>query len=321
MSCQAGLDAGFFYSGPGVAFDDLAAGDDISCQLFFISPAATSSTQLLSGTCDALGEVVANLNPVTKPYGDIAGAVVSAPVEASHSGFGLTLDELIATNHTIVVYNEDRNGQPILSCGDFGGTIDADGALTFALPAQGNSRYSGIGVITTSDYGGANNLVYMAPDLDGSDREVAGVSGAQQAEQGSLAGVDAGSCDGATLDDLTAELSPVTATDGDLVSADTPGLMEQSLSTIDLSLDDLVASDYVVAVFDEDAPDTALVCGPIGGILGPVAHTFDDSLTMAVGLPALRDSLYSGVAVLTTADDRSTEIAIYVAPDLDGSES
>ena len=306
-----GDDAGFSYTGLGIAFDELAAGDAIDCQLFFIPPAAASPVQLLSGSCNAIDEVVADLTPLTVPYGTSSGASVPAPVEVSLNTIGISLDEVLASDHAVVVYNEERDGKPILSCGYIGGVAGENESLAFGLPAQDGSRYSGIGVITPTDAGNVDIAVYMAPDLDGSDRDVSGVTGSQRADESSPAGVYAESCDDAGPADLVAELTPVSAADGEPVGAETRGGVEQSVATTDLTLDELAARDHVIAVFDEDAQDTALVCGPIGGILG-------EEGVMVVSLPALSDSLYSGVAVLTTTSEGTVDIAVYLAPDLDG---
>lgn len=72
-----------------------------------------------------------------------------------------------------------------------------------------------------------------------------------------------------------------------------------------------MASDYAIAVFDEDAPDVSLACGEIGGIR-------EDDRTMIIGLWALNDSLYSGIATLTQGE-RSTNVTVYLALDLAGS--
>lgn len=302
--------AGFYYTGLGIAFDELAAGDDIDCRLSFVPPVA-STVALFFGTCQDPGEFMQTLTPMTLPYGEFAGAEVAAPAEASLTTLGASLDELLAEDHLLAVYDED-DLQVSLACGNIGGLLNDDGSIAIALAPQNGSLYSGIATLTPDGDRVVQINAYLAPDLDGSDRDVAGITGSLTADGGSPAGIYAGTCDGSASSDAAAVLDPVTAPGGAEVGADFPGPVETSVTTIDLSLDELVASDYAIAVFDEDAPDIALACGEIGGIRG-------DDRTMVIGLPALGDSLYSGVAVITTTDAGTSDIAIYVAPDLDGS--
>lgn len=77
---------------------------------------------------------------------------------------------------------------------------------------------------------------------------------------------------------------------------------------INLTIDDLLAADHVLAVFDE-AGENIVACGPIG------AYTYEDGSDLAFGLRSQGDSPYSGVAIVDgddDDDDDGTDIDVYV---------
>ena len=88
--------------------------------------------------------------------------------------------------------------------------------------------------------------------------------------------------------------------------------METSFTTIDLSLDDLLANDHVIVVFDEDDADAALACGEIGGVV-------IEGGSLAIGLRARSDSRFSGIAYLSPDGD-STAVSIFLAEGLAGDQ-
>ena len=131
---------------------------------------------------------------------------------------------------------------------------------------------------------------------------------------GSPAAIYAGDCDTADLTvDPVAVLSETTAPDGDPVGADTASVAETSFTTLDLPLDDILADDHVLVVFDEDDDSVPLACGAVGGIV-------TDDGTLAFGLPAVGESRYSGVAYLTENGDQ-TDATLFLAEDLSGDET
>ena len=130
---------------------------------------------------------------------------------------------------------------------------------------------------------------------------------------GSPAAIYAGDCDTADFTgDPVAVLSETTAPDGEQRGADGASAVETSITTLDLPLDDLLADDHVLVVFDEDDDTVPLACGAIGGIV-------TDDGTLAFGLPAVGDSRFSGVAYLTEDGDQ-TDATIFLAEDLSGGD-
>ncbi len=129
---------------------------------------------------------------------------------------------------------------------------------------------------------------------------------------GSTVAIYAGDCEGDFADEPVATLTNVRPPDGEAAGADTASAVETSFTTLDLPLDDLLAEDHVLVVFDEDDDTVPLACGAIGGII-----TEDGSLVF--GLPAVGASRFSGVAYLTEDGDQ-TLATLFLAEDLDGGD-
>jgi hypothetical protein len=79
-------------------------------------------------------------------------------------------------------------------------------------------------------------------------------------------------------------------------------------TALDATVDDLLAEDHVVAVFDPEDDTQIIACGPIG------AYSFgDDQESLAIGLREFNESNYTGVAFfgrdveVDDGDDQSTE--------------
>ena len=127
------------------------------------------------------------------------------------------------------------------------------------------------------------------------------------------AGIHAGSCESPgevvfDLPDLT--LLPENAPDeeGRVGAPDAQvvhGLPEDI--ALAATVDDLLAEDHVVAVFDPEDETTIIACGPIG------AYSFDeDQDQLAIGLREFNNSNYTGVALFGFDDegeDAATETA------------
>lgn len=129
---------------------------------------------------------------------------------------------------------------------------------------------------------------------------------------GSTAAIYAGDCEGELTGEPVATLTNVRPPDGDQAGADTASAVETSFTTLDLPLDDILANDHVLVIFDQDDDTVPLACGAIGGIV-------TDDGTLAFGLPAVGESRFSGVAYLTEVSDQ-TQATIFLAEDLDGDE-
>ena len=127
---------------------------------------------------------------------------------------------------------------------------------------------------------------------------------------GSTAAIYASDCDADFTDEPVATLTNVRPLDGDPAGVDTASAVETSFTMLDLPLDDLLADDHVLVVFDQDDDTVPLACGAIGGV---VAN--DGSL--AIALPAVDDSRYAGIAYLTPDGDQ-TDATVFLAENLAG---
>jgi hypothetical protein len=270
-----------------------------------------SQAAIVPGTCAKpdVSRTPLVLFPVAAPNGELAGAEATDPVETTDSVSELYLDQLLADPYTVTVYDQD-DASVALACGEMGGIVGPDGSVAIGLQAVNGSRYSGIAVVSPVP-GGAKVVVYLAPDLDGSDNVVDSITGDLSASNGSSAAIYAGTCRSADTSDALAVLEPVGSPDGDEVGADGPAPVESSMTTADIALDDLLAEDHVLIVFDQDDPSMALTCGAIGGIVS------QDGL-LTIGLRALGESRYSGIAVLAQGEG-GTDVLVYLAAGLDGS--
>lgn len=78
-------------------------------------------------------------------------------------------------------------------------------------------------------------------------------------------------------------------------------------SSLDLTVDDLLADDHILAVFDAEGEEI-VACGPIG------AYTMDEEDdSLAIGLRSQGESPYSGVALFDDSDDDDDlDIEVYL---------
>ena len=109
----------------------------------------------------------------------------------------------------------------------------------------------------------------------------------------------------APLSDVGTEfLSDGTATAGEAVGSGSVNAVEGSTSTVELSLDDILAADHAINVHaSAEDVDTYIACGNVAGAM------VGDSLV--IGLGEQNDSGHTGVAILTPDGER-TVVAVYL---------
>jgi len=84
-----------------------------------------------------------------------------------------------------------------------------------------------------------------------------------------------------------------------------PGSIDVGTTTLDVSLDDLLAEPFAINVHaSAENVETYIACGDIAG---PVVDG-----TLAIGLAEQNDSGYAGVAVLSTNGAGGTEVTVYL---------
>lgn len=112
-----------------------------------------------SGDCANLGEVVAPLTELTAPSGNGVGqATLASPAEGSYTNVPMTLDAILGAGHAINVHLSADQIGTYIACGEIGGVIDANGALTIGLREQNSSGFTGI--------------AFLQPGVDGLSTDV-----------------------------------------------------------------------------------------------------------------------------------------------------
>jgi plastocyanin len=258
------------------------------------TPAATAAhpSHIHEGTCATL-----NPNPAY-PLNDVAAVAPDAPadaVETATTTVDVSLDDLMASPYAINVHESAENIATYIACGDIAGPV-ADGTLLVALREQNGSGYSGIAVLATNAAGGTDVTVFLA---QGESTTAAAAPAAMTAHPSHI---HVGTC--ANLDPNPAyPLNDVAA-----VAADAPaGAVEVAHSTIDTSLNDLLANPYAVNVHESaENISTYIACGDVAG---PVVNGL-----LLIPLHAQNGSGYSGIAALATNDAGGTNVSVYLAP-------
>jgi hypothetical protein len=112
-----------------------------------------------------------------------------------------------------------------------------------------------------------------------------------------------------TCADVTAATEVATLSDLVILEGETEGSVEAmqaatSYSVVDVSLETMMGSDYVLAVLDADDDTTVVACGAVGG-------TRDGQAAVAVGLAPVEASGVAGVAYLAPSGG-GTAISMFV---------
>jgi opacity protein-like surface antigen len=116
--------------------------------------------------------------------------------------------------------------------------------------------------------------------------------------------IHAGECPG--VGDVVAPLNDVTVVGNEARGAEDHIHVDYSLSTVELTLDDILAADHAINVHQSaDDMGTYIACGNIGG------HDVDGSFL--VGLGPVGDSGYSGIAYLTDNGDGTTDVQVAIS--------
>jgi hypothetical protein len=99
------------------------------------------------GSCEELGEAVEALSTATLPENvplERVGQDAATPAETSFSTLPLTLDELLAEPFALAVAQAEDAPDDVVACGEIGGIVDENGALTLGLRERAGSGIAGI---------------------------------------------------------------------------------------------------------------------------------------------------------------------------------
>ncbi len=128
-----------------------------------------SDAAIYAGSCatDTFSDPVAELSDVAAPTGTEVGAPGSSAVESSFSEISVSLGDIVAEDHVLVVFDES-DPDVALACGPIGGVTAADGSLAIGLREYADSGYSGVAYLQPSD-SGTGVTIFLAEDLAETD--------------------------------------------------------------------------------------------------------------------------------------------------------
>lgn len=120
---------------------------------------------LLAGTCSdpEAAQPVDDLNNLTIVDGNAIGGEESLQAASGYTPLAMTIEDLTVTDHVIVVFDED-DPDTIIACGEIGGVLDEDGALSVGLSPVDESGAAGVAHLAPTDDGGSALSIFLVPD-------------------------------------------------------------------------------------------------------------------------------------------------------------
>ncbi len=231
------------------------------------------------GDCSAPGDVVAPLEDVTYPDGE-------GSIAWSMSSVELSIEDILAEPHSIVLHESADNMSNYVLCGDIEGDAMGEG-LTVALGELNGSGKAGVATLTTGDMGTEVTVIALE------DATAAGMID-HDAEVAHPSHIHNGACP--APGDVVFPLTDFTAS----------GSAESSMTDLDTTIADIVAAEHAIVVHASgDDMGTYIACGDITG------EPMDG--TLAVQLGELNDSGHVGVAILMDGDAGVT-VHAYLVP-------
>jgi hypothetical protein len=113
----------------------------------FAQAAVDRPAELRTGTCDALGSVVASLANLVLTEGQQQGQMGATPVEQSGTVAPFLLSDLLASEHALVVQRSPQDLSSV-ACGVIGGALNPDGTLAIGMSGVNGSGLSGVAYFT-----------------------------------------------------------------------------------------------------------------------------------------------------------------------------
>lgn len=273
-------------------------------------PAAGVTINGVTGSGDSLGSCVTAGSTSTSNDGSYASCQIPVPNGLSDN------TELFFTQDPSTVpagYEApgDMNGTTVGITRDYGSPI-----LFYNIASDAGSASAppeptvATGTRATTETGSATQAATQPASSTGTTGQPNQTATAEAA--GSKAAIYAGTCETKDLGKPVAELTDVRTPTGDRVGSSAVTDVEISFTTIDPSLNDLLGDDHVLVVFDQNDASVPLACGAVGGIQGK-----DGSLV--IGLPAVGDSVYSGVGYLSPSSN-GTAVSIFLVKGLSANQ-
>ena len=100
------------------------------------------SGQVVVGTCEATGDLVADLGLILPGQGATVGVTGAEPTSQAYASAAAPFDILTASPHSVVVRSEQGD---IIACGEIGGSLTDTGSLVIAL--EGSTAAHGVAVL------------------------------------------------------------------------------------------------------------------------------------------------------------------------------
>jgi len=133
--------------------------------------------------CANIGDIAAPLNDLTAPTGQTVGIRRAFEAESSFTNVPMTLDQILASDHSLNVHMSADQMNVYIACGDLGGVLTPEGALIVGLAEQNSSGYTGIAYLSPGADGASTDVsVFIAPVVGG------GRGGNSQDQQDQAAG-------------------------------------------------------------------------------------------------------------------------------------
>jgi hypothetical protein len=139
------------------------------------APIGGRPAELRAGTCAGLGEVVMHLAQVVFTVGDPLGQTGATPVEQSGTVVPFTIEQLLASEHAVVVQESIDAAATPVACGVVGGALNPDGTLAVGMNSMNDSSLSGVAYFTPIETF-QNTLITILLVDTSSDREIIAVA-------------------------------------------------------------------------------------------------------------------------------------------------
>ncbi len=203
---------------------------------------------IYAGGCEEVdrGDVVALLTDLTAPRGDEVGQNGAVVAETSYTNVPLTLDEILAEDHVVLVLESADEDATAIACGEIGGVFTENGDLVIGLQEQNNSGVTGI--------------AYLSPGGDAVSTDVSVFAAGARGREGR---------------DPAAGATPMGRAADEADGGETPGPEDGTAQ--DTAADEAVAVDVSLAEWAIDAPTTLRAGRVTFNVVndGTVPHNFE----------------------------------------------
>jgi hypothetical protein len=134
------------------------------------TPGHAHPAHIHSGSCAALGDVVAPLSDVslnainnaTPMAAEMVGASTAIPVLSSITTVDMAFEDIIGGEHAINVHESAENIGNYVACGDVGGMMVGETDLLFGIAPLNDSGLSGVGALHDNGDGTTTVYVYLS---------------------------------------------------------------------------------------------------------------------------------------------------------------